>query len=143
MQYFQTLIEQVSYLNICTVKKAIIYSVLIPFFQAGDIMIITTEFEATNHYQYNVMIGSAIILGDEEGSVEGDIIDPANAFNISPSMHHGVVTKARSYQTQKDVQNKYVNVVAWAASKNAKASHQLKIEQNYGHLDILIAREDK
>lgn len=143
MQYFQTLIEKIVSLNIYSTKKSVIYSIFVPFLQGGDVLTITSAFEATNPYNYNVMIGSCIILADAENSTEGDIVDIPNAFNISPDMHHGVVNKARIWKAQSGYENKYVNVVSWAAAENAKASHQLKIEQNYGHLDILIAREDK
>jgi hypothetical protein len=139
MQYYQDISENVTQLDIYTTAKKVIYSVAIPQINANQVLQMTAAFEATNPYTYNVMIGSAIFLSDSATSTAGIILDPGNAYNITPGNHHGVVVKARNWQAPFSYINKFVNVVAWAASVNASPGHMLTIEQQYGHLDVYIA----
>lgn len=137
MFYVQDLSENITQLDIYNVTKQVIYSVPINQINMNDVVQITGSFEATNPYSYNVMIGSWIILGDSSKSTSGVLIDCANSFNITPNMHHGIVAKARNWQASSTYYNKYVNLVGWAASVDSLNGHSLKIEQQYGHLDVL------
>jgi len=139
MFYGQDLSEKVTSLNIYSQVAQVIYSVPIAAISNNSILQITAAFEATNPYPYNVMIGSNVILADSPIACLGVLLDPANAFNITPGNHHGVVVKARNWQSAYNYTNKYVNLVAWAASSNAAANDKLIIEQSYGHLDVYIA----
>lgn len=138
MFYAQDLSENVTQLDIYNVTKAVIYSVPVSQINPNDVLQITCEFEATNPYSYNVMIGSWIVLADSATATTGTLLDPANAYNITPGNHHGVITKARNWMSQSSYANKYVNVVGWAASVNSSPGQNLAIEQSYGHLDVLI-----
>lgn len=136
--YAQDLIEKTTTLNLYKAEKRVIYSVLIPALNSGDIVHITSTFEVTNPYTYNAMIGSQIILANAPNEVTGTMIDPANSFNVTPDGHHGVVNKARTWKSPSSYINKYINVVAWSASVNALPGHLLIVEQQYGHLDVFI-----
>jgi len=136
--YGQNLTEMVTGLDIFNQTKASIFSVLVPKITAGNILQITSEFEATNPFSYNTMIACWIILTNSPTATLGTLIDPANDFNISPAMHHGVTVKARNWQAPSTFTNLYVNTVAWAGSSNANPGDTLIIEQGYGHLDVLI-----
>lgn len=139
MFYAQDLHEHVTALDVFNVKQEVVYSVPIANIKAGDVLRITSEMEATNNNQFNVMIGSSIVLADSPYVVKGTLIDAANAYNITPGMHHGIVTKARNWQAQSSYSNKYLNLVAWAASVNSILGQVLIIEQRYGHLDAYIS----
>lgn len=136
--YFQSLSEKNGSLPIYTTGKKVIYSVCIPEIKKDNVVSITTAFEATNNYSYNVMIGSCIQLCNSSDSVEGINIDVPNAFNISPAMHHGVINRARQFKATQDYYNQCVNVVAWASSLGAKLNDKLVIEKDYGHLDVFV-----
>lgn len=138
MFYGQDLSENVTQLDIYNVTKQVIYSVPVDAINIDDVLQITSEFEATNPYTYNVMIGSWIVLADSPTATTGTLLDPANAYNITPGNHHGVITKARNWKASSSYTGKYVNVVGWAASVNATPGQMLTIEQSYGHLDVLI-----
>jgi hypothetical protein len=139
MLYYQDLTEHVAYLDIYTQDKKVIYSIPLSNLNKNDVLMITGQFEVTNTYGYNTMIGSWLILGDSKLSTSGVLIDVANAFNVTPSNHHGVITKARSYKINQDLKTvKYLNLVAWSASENAYSGDTIKVEQKYGHLDLII-----
>lgn len=138
MFYAQDLHEHVTKLDVFNVKQEVVYSVPIASITAGDVLRISAEMEATNNNQFNVMIGSSIVLADSPYAVQGTLIDAANSYNITPDMHHGVVVKCRNWKSKFDYQFKFVNLVAWGAADYAVASTTLKIEQNYGHIDVLI-----
>jgi hypothetical protein len=140
MFYAQDLNEHVTQLDIYNKTPAVIYSVPVAHIDKNDVIQITTELEATNNYQYNVMIGCNVILTDNSSSIKGTLIDQKNSFNITPNMHHGTVSKARNWKSLSSYDNKYVNVVCWSMSKNSLNSQSLKIEQGYGHLDLLVTR---
>jgi hypothetical protein len=138
MLYAQDLHEHVTKLDIYNRNPAVVYSVPIKRIEKNQVLQVTTELEATNNYQYNVMIGCNVILANDVSSTKGTLIDQSNGFNITPNMHHGVVSKSRSWKSQSTYNNKYVNVVCWSISDNALIGHALKIENGYGHLDVFI-----
>lgn len=138
MFYAQDVTEHVNVLNIYNSTPQVIYSVPIERIEKENVLQITSELEATNPYSYNVMIGCKIILGKTEQATEGVLIDSANAFNITPNMHHGVVTKIRNWKAQSTYINPCINLVCWSASVNSHPNDTLKIEKNYGHLDLYI-----
>jgi hypothetical protein len=139
MFYGQDLSENVTQLDIFNTTKQVIYSVPISQINVDQIVQITAEFEATNPYSFNVMLGSWIIMADTAISVGGTLLDPANAFNITPGNHHGVISKARNWKSTTTYANQYINLVAWAAASTASPGDNLIIEQQYGHLDVLVA----
>lgn len=138
MFYVQDLSEHVAQLDIYNKTPAVIYSVPVAHIEKNDVVQLTTELEATNNHQYNVMIGCNVIIADTSSSIKGTLIDQSNAFNITPNMHHGVVSKARNWEASSTYDNKYVNVVCWSMSENSVNGDKLIIEKGYGHLDVLI-----
>lgn len=139
MFYGQDITEAVSTLDIYNQTQVVIYSVLVEHISQNDIVHLTSQFEATNPYAYNVMIGSLVILADNNTATTGVVLDTATSFNITQNMHHGVVIKTRNWQAPQDYDHKYVNVIGYAASDISSPGDLLIIEQNYGHLDVVIA----
>ena len=138
MFYAQDIIEHIEYLQINPVVEQVLYSVKIPEIKQGDVLKVSTEFEATNDNAFNVMIGAKIILADSNKKTKGELIDQANGFNVTQNMHHGVVSKSRTWKAESTYNDKYVNVVIWSLSVNAFPNDRLKIEKGYGHLDVFI-----
>jgi len=139
--YYQDLTENNTSIPIIngTPTLKVVYSVLIPVIYIGDILKITSTFEVTNPYTYNAMIGSYILLGTSAtDTTSTNIIDPANAWNVTPAMHHGVVTKSRQWIATADYTNAYINVIGYGASVNAASGDAFVLEQGYGHLDVVI-----
>lgn len=138
MFYGQDINEHIECLQINPVVEQVLYSVKVPEIKQGDVLQVTSEFEITNDFTYNVMIGAKIILADSSKNTNGALIDQANGFNVTPNMHHGVVSKSRTWKAESTYNDKYVNVVIWSLSVNAFSNDKLKIEKGYGHLDVLI-----
>ncbi len=138
MLFYEALTEINNKIPIYIIGKKVIYSVYVQEIKENSFITLTSEFEATNKYEYNAMIGSNVVLADCAECVEGINIDAPNAFNISPSMHHGVVIKSRQFQSKNNYYNKFINVVAWSSADKAKYGDYLIVEKNYGHLDLLI-----
>lgn len=138
--YYQDLTENNTSIPIIngTPTLKVVYSVFIPNIYVGDILKITSAFEVTNNYAYNAMIGSYIILGTSATATTGTILDPANAWNVTPAMHHGVVVKARQWQATADYTDAYINVIGYGSSVNALGGDAFVLEQGYGHLDVVI-----
>jgi hypothetical protein len=138
MFYIQDITENINDLNISTINKEVIFSVPIEKIDIDDVIQITSEFEVTNQYKYNVMIGSWIVLGNTPLAIAGILLCPSTAFNVTPDMHHGIVSKSRNYKFNSSYSGKYVNMVSWAASDNSSPKDILLIEKGHGHLDVVI-----
>lgn len=141
ISFYEQLQESVSTIAITQNNqyiRTVLYSLKIDKLRAGDFMIISAEYEVTNNHGVNVMIASKIILSDSPTSSEGILVDQANGFNVTAGNHHGLITKSRSYRVKEDMQDVYLNLVAWSASTAVKPGALLKIEQRYGHLDAII-----
>lgn len=138
--YDQCVTEQVNYLDIANPTKHIIYSIPIKV-KKDDILQVTSQFEVTNSYNYNVMISSAIIiLPTDQSRFPANITCPV-AFNVTPNMHHGIVIKARQWKSLCDFEGS-LQLTAYAASDNAKSGDHLIVEKGYGHLDVVINRSE-
>jgi len=139
--FYEDKIEKLSYIPLDTglpFKKYVLFTIYLKELKKDDVLLITSEFEVTNNTNINLMIASTIELCDSENSTNGIIVDPNNGFNINPQQHHGVTVKSRLFKINKDMTDKYMNVIIWTASSAATSQDYLKIEPNYGHLDVLI-----
>jgi len=135
--HYENLDERIAYLDITNAKK-VIYSIPVSKLTVDDILVITSAFEVTNNNNIDVMIGSDVRLSDSSNSVDGIILDRAYTFNVTPGMHHSVMTHGRQYKVKENYFNKYINLVIWSASDAALPGMKLAIEKGYGHLDITI-----
>ncbi len=138
MLFYETFTELNYKVPIYKIEKKVIYSVYIKEIKEGSTITLTSAFEATNNHVYNAMIASSVILADCSECIDGINIDIPNAFNISPSMHHGVIIKARQFKGNAEFNDKFINVIAWSSAEKAKYGDYLIIEKNYGHLDLMI-----
>lgn len=89
--------------------------------------LILGQFEVTNPLPYNVGIGRYIVRSD------GARIVPAVMDNVTPDMHHSVITM--SGWDRSPVSGATYSLVVYAVSVNAKAGDSIRIEQGYGFLD--------
>ncbi len=104
------------------------------FASAGSTVVALSEFEVTNVTDIGIMIGSAIELTADLNTMGlGTFITRPNGFNVSPAMHHAVVTDVGSIRLTDDF-NGYVVVWAWAAAEALPENTLLKVEYNYGSL---------
>jgi len=119
--------------------KKVVYSVYVGDLVPGDIVLALTDFEATNDHSYNVMIASQIYLASSDLTTTIDAeISEASGFNITPNMHHGVVSRSGALAISDSLTSKYINVLAYAASSAASSGDTLTIEQDYGRLVVFI-----
>lgn len=121
-------------------ERHVIYSVPLPQLATGEALLALAEAELTNDLGYNVMVSSQLILATSETATVGSEISEANGFNITPDMHHGVVVKHGVFVAPGNYANRYVNLVAWAASTAAQPGAALAVEQDYGRLELLRLR---
>lgn len=140
MYFIETVTERIIELPITPVSKEFrcIYSVYIPVAHKKDILSLTTSMEFTNDEPYNVQIITGIIIADSPSSTKGKLIAALNGYNLTPAMHHGIVNRARQYRLDQDMSNKYINVIASAASDAVKGHPNIIVEKGYGHLDVVI-----
>lgn len=132
---YESIKELVAQLDIYKQTKVAVYSLQLPSLSIGNILSVTAQFEATNPYSYNVMLGRYLYLCDATHNV--NIVMPATT-NITPNMHHLTVNIARNYKLTSNFVNPTLSLMAYSAASLASAGAQLKVEQGYGHLDALI-----
>lgn len=107
--------------------------------EAGDVLQVMAEFEVTNPYSYNAMISSILVLTTSPNAVSGSEISEMNAFNVTPGMHHGVITKVGSIECP-EAGLKWVTLAALSAASGAGSGDALVVEQDYGRLSVLHLR---
>lgn len=118
-----------------------IYSAELPPLKAGDVIVAHTNFEITNPYEYVIVVGRYITLGDDPDDVLNIRIGPAAGRNILPGMRHDDKSQSASYVVPHDMSGKFVNVVTYAASMLAPDSQQRAVvEQGYGGLFVQVLR---
>lgn len=120
-----------------------LYEVQVSDLNKDDIINITSAYEVTNNYKFNVMIASSVTLGSIGSTTLPFTIDEGRGYNVTPAMHHGCSYHVRQFKISKDMPGEnVVSTVLWSASDAASPSlnDKLKIEQGYGHLDVLIYR---
>jgi hypothetical protein len=125
----------------------VLFSQQLTDLQIGDILVVLTEWEATNEHPTNVMMASYVTLADTAKDTTKSAnreITEANGFNITDNMHHGVGSKVGTYVVPSALTGtKYVNVVVYAATDwdQLSSDDTLKIEQDYGRLSVIRIRQ--
>jgi hypothetical protein len=114
----------------------VIYSQQLNNIKINEVIQTMCEYEVTNDLGFNVMIGTVILLADSPTATTGIEITEANAFNVTPGMHHGVIVKVGSYDVTANYPSKYINVVGYAAGNAASSGDTIKVEQDYGRLSV-------
>lgn len=97
--------------------------------RTGDKVLVTAQFEVTNPNPYAVGIGRLIQRSD------GALIIPAAMDNVTPQMHHSVITMAG--WDAAPIPNATYSVVVYAVSTAAISGHAVRIEQGYGFLQAM------
>lgn len=119
-----------------------VFSVELPELKAGDLIIAHATFEVTNPYDYVIMAGRFIVLGDSPDDTMNLRIGPAATRNILPAMHHDHKEQHASYVVREDMPaGKFVNLVTYTASMLVQDPSQIAvIEQGYGSLMVNVIR---
>jgi hypothetical protein len=65
-------------------------------------------------------------------------VSQPSTFNITPDMHHGTVNVARNFKVPVNFTTPTLSLYTYAAASLATSNAKLVIEQNYGHLDVII-----
>lgn len=116
----------------------VVYSLPVADIRDGDVIVALAEAEATNPHSYNAFVSGWLLLTDDPGAVNGIEISENSGFNITPQMHHGIVTKVGSVRpVGTDLGDRHVNVVMRAAASQAQEGDTLLVEQDYGRLTVL------
>lgn len=131
---YETSAELVTALDMYTQAQVNVYSIQLPNLNKGAILSLSAQFEATNPYTYNCMLGRYLLLKDATHIAY--ITKPCTS-NISPNMHHCTVSIARNYKLASNFVSPVLSLVAYAGASMPVSGHKLVIEQGYGHLDIL------
>jgi len=122
----------------------VLYSVKVQDLNKGDIVSLTSAYELTTSYNFDVMISSNVSISPFNPTVYGDILDESRGYNINYSTHHGVTNHLRQVKLNKDYPGiNYINTVVWSASTAAKPNMQdsLYVEKGHGHLDVIIYKK--
>jgi hypothetical protein len=144
IQHYETNVELVDYIPVDKIfpyRRFKLYSLDIESIKKDSILNVTSQFEVTNDTSLNLMVGSVVEFCDVY-EVCLEITKPV-AFNITPAMHHGVITHNRNYKFDQDYTKGNLNIMVWSASSRANEDTQLKIEQDYGHLDAVIVSKSE
>lgn len=122
--------------NGVTYNMQVVYSVPISA-KIGDIIDVSFEGEVTNPQNYNLEVGSYIVLGNTAtDTAQSKSILRAQGENLTPVGHHMVVEGACKYEFSSDFAG-FVNVVMYSNSSAVGSGQQIEVMQSYGQLDVL------
>lgn len=106
--------------------------------RAGDVLDIRWQYEATNKNDFNVGLGRFVAIGcypSTINDVSGDRVIPAVMDNVTPEMHHSVITGSDLVVLERDLVGEYVKLVVLAATSVQK-NKTISYEPNYGFLTV-------
>jgi hypothetical protein len=106
----------------------------------GSIIYASAEAEYTNDLGYDPLIASMLILVDSCTLTAGAEVTEHNGEDCTRLQHHCVVVKAGLLQIVGFTSRHYVSLIAYAAHTQAKAGDVLKVQQDYGRLNVLVWR---
>ena len=116
-----------------------LYSLRLPQLRRGDVVMVHSQFEATNDSPFDVvMFAHAVLLHDRETIYDHVAKKPADQVvcdysgeNITAGMHHGFRTLVGSFSAQRDG-DAWVSTIVYAAHINANPDkHVLRIEGSW------------
>lgn len=125
-----------------------LYSLHLPDLLEGDIVDVSTQFEATNDLGFNVMFSHFVQIQSAETVWIGLKSFPSDPFvvpcypageNITPGMHHGHRSISGDYVIPSDG-DYWISVIVYAASSAAGYGDTLQIEQGYGGVSAKVTR---
>lgn len=123
--------------------QRVLYSVRLTNVHQGDIMQYTAQSEMTNDtYTDNPMVGRFVELASSSINVLGTRISPAQASNLTPQEHHGIVAMSGYYEFVSDYDEVYLNFVVYGAGAQM-LDERLVIEQGYGGIQGILTRSYK
>lgn len=118
----------------------ILYTLPLPTLMPGDVVDARTTFELTNGLNFNVMACRFIVITDlpqDPFKVVKYLSRPAGR-NVTTNMHHDIVHDFGTFKVEEEMEAMSVSVIVYAASFSAVTGHTLKVEQNYGRLEVKV-----
>jgi hypothetical protein len=137
-------------------KRFTIYSLLLPNLFVGDVVLCTSQMEATNDLGFNVQFSHAmmvhnteiILMGESEWPRDSDSywwdwVRPAvpSGENITPDMHHST-RNLNGVFTVEHGGDHWVSLIAYTASSSAQPGDEIEIEYHQGGISALVFRPD-
>lgn len=148
IQHIQTsheIIQELTVTKNMNYRREVLYSVEVDDLKRGDILSVTSAYEVTNHKHYTLMIASNVNISRYQAEVDGDIVDQPRGYNVTHVMHHGTVVHASQIKLTRDYPGRnFINTIVWSASPDANKNlgDTLHIEQGYGHLDVIVYKNN-
>lgn len=121
-------------------QPKVVYSLMLTNIKKGDAIQFVARGEVTNDLTYNVMIASKIVLTISEDDPYGAELIEAAGTNLNPERHHHVLNDVGIYQFKSDYPIVFINAVWYSASTKARLGATLKVEQDYGALQLMLWR---
>jgi hypothetical protein len=121
----------------------VLYSVKLTDIRAGDIAAFNAYGELTNEtYEDDVMVVWYFTLAGSYADAFGPQITEPLGYNITPGMHHGVVSQTAFYEFTQDHTEVYLNFVVYAAASGDFINVNLAIEPGYGGITGTLLRAE-
>jgi hypothetical protein len=119
----------------------VVYSMLLEDIKAGDVISFISQGQVSNKLLYNVMVGCYTILGGAKDTT-GIKLTKAATTNLNPERHHHEYLDAGFYKFDEDLDKIFINTIWYSASTAAKAGASLKVEPNYGNLQVMLFKKE-
>ena len=139
-------------------RSVVVYSQRLTNLRAGEVILALAEAEITvptdeddyrdlcdsidHTIDYNVSVVGQLILAPTQDSVTGIEISEANGYNITPAMHHGVITKLGTLACPDNYSERHVNLIMYAASTAANPEDRVIVGKDYGRLSVLRFKQE-
>jgi len=130
-------------LNIARSQSGVAYAVEIPAARAGDVLFVSGEAQVTNEHAYNVFVGSTLLLAGSARAVTGESFTRGDGSNVTPAIHHGVVTCVQTLTLSRAIHRAWINMVLSVTATQARPGDRMEINPGSGQLNVmLLARRD-
>jgi hypothetical protein len=129
-----------SRIGIAGSQSRVVYSAGLDRLRPGDVVTVTAQAEVTNPQDYNVFVGSTIVLASSPQAVSGDDFTRGGGGNVTPSMHHAIITSDASLTISAPIRRAWVNLVLTAASSLPRPDDQLTVEPGAGQVTAVVLK---
>lgn len=119
--------------------------------KAGDVLDVgACTVQVSSRMPYNLMVASVLILtGTQPVNVTSNMQDYApyhevtegQGMNIDKNIHHYPIQRTALWTVPVDIANAHLNLIVYAASTAYDGVSTLKVDQDYGRLEVAVHRE--
>lgn len=140
--YYATKRELVKFIEMDTASRTklakVIYSIPLQKVNKGSLIRVRAICEMSNKNEYPAFMVTGVVMADSSHAVGGEIIGAFNGSNVYNTKHHHVAVQHGHLVAYKDLEGKYINLVAFAARSGIPPRYYVSVEAGYGSMEVEV-----